>query len=74
MDVTVYPNPAQNLIIIRTNDDTPLQRIDLYDVTGQLIISSTETEINVSELESGIYFVSILTEKGAVTKKISVVR
>ena len=74
VDVTVYPNPAQNLIIIRANDDTPIQSVDLYDVTGQLIISSTETKINVSELESGIYFVNILTEKGAVTKKISVVR
>ena len=74
VDVAVYPNPAQNLIIIRANDDSPLQRVDLYDVTGQLIISSTDTEINVSELESGIYFVNILTEKGVVTKKISVVR
>ena len=74
VDVAVYPNPAQNLIIIRANDDSPLQRIDLYDVTGQIVITSTETEIDVSELESGIYFVNILTEKGPVTKKISVVR
>ena len=74
VDVTVYPNPAQNLIIIRANDDTPIQSVDLYNVTGQIVITSTETEINVSELESGIYFVNILTEKGTVTKKISVVR
>ena len=74
VDVAVYPNPAQNLIILRANDDTPIQSVDLYNVTGQIVITSTETEINVSELESGIYFVNILTEKGAVTKKISVVR
>ncbi len=73
-DIAVYPNPANNYIIVETTFTLSLQRVDLYDVTGQLMISSTDHEINVSELESGIYFVNILTEKGVVTKKISVVR
>jgi serine protease AprX len=72
-DVMVYPNPAKDIIVVVTNDSS-VQRVDLYDVTGQKVISSTETEINVSELESGIYFVNILTEKGAFTKKVTVVR
>ena len=71
-NLTVYPNPANEYIHVETNYE--LQRIDVYDVTGKLMISSTETEINVSDLESGIYFVNILTDKGCVTKKISVVR
>ena len=73
VDVTVYPNPATESIVVVMNDSS-VQRIDLYDVTGKIVITSTETEIDVSELESGIYFVNILTEKGPVTKKISVVR
>ena len=73
-NVMVYPNPANDFIMIRANDDSPLQRIDIYDITGKLMISSIETEINVSKLESGMYFVNILTDKGVVTKKISVVR
>ena len=71
-DVAVYPNPAQDFIIIRTNDDS--QRIDIYDVTGKLMISSTETEINVSELKSGMYFVNILTNNGLITKKLTIAR
>ena len=71
-NLTVYPNPANEYIHVETNCE--LQRIDVYDVTGKLMISSTKTEINVSDLESGIYFVNILTDKGCVTKKISVVR
>ena len=75
-DVSVYPNPAHDNIRIDVgaNNYSPVQRVDVYDITGQKVISSTETEINVSELESGMYFVNILTEKGPVTKKISVVR
>ena len=72
-DVTVYPNPAKDITVVVTNDSS-VQRVDFYDVTGRVVISSTETEINVSELESGVYFVNILTEKGAFTKKVTVVR
>lgn len=75
-DISVYPNPAHD--IIRIDVETQLiasvQRVDLYDITGQIVLSSTETEINVAELESGIYFVNILTDGGCLTKKISVVR
>ena len=73
-DVAVYPNPAHDYIRVETQNCAFLQRIDVYNVTGQLVISSTETEINVSELESGVYFVNILTEKGVFVKKITVSR
>ena len=73
-DLDVYPNPAQDFIRVETMCTSSLQRIDLCDITGKLIISSTDTEINVSELKSGMYFVNILTEKGVVTKKVTIVR
>ena len=74
--VSVYPNPATDVIRIdvETRLIASVQRVDVYDVTGQIVISSTETEINVSDLESGIYFVNILTEKGVVTKKVAILR
>ena len=72
--ISVYPNPAHDYIHIETCHGASLQRIDLYNVTGQLMLSSTDNEINVSALESGIYFVNILTEEGLVTKRICVSR
>ena len=75
-DVTVYPNPARD--VVRIDVETQLvasvQRVDVYDITGQMVITSTETEINVSELESGMYFVNIVTDKGVVTRKVTIVR
>ena len=73
-NVTVYPNPANDYIFVGMNNDLPVQRIDIYDVTGKLKISSIEKEINVSGLESGMYFVNILTDKGVVTKKVTILR
>ena len=74
--VSVYPNPATDVIRIdvETRLIASVQRVDVYDVTGKIVISSTETEINVSDLESGMYFVNILTEKGVVTKKVAILR
>ena len=75
-EVAVYPNPANNLIRIDVEPRliASVQRIDLYDITGKLMISYNETEIDVSGLESGMYFVNILTDKGVVTKKVTIVR
>ena len=69
-EVSLYPNPAHDIIFVETNNDSPVQHIDIYNVTGQLVIESTETEINVSELESGIYIVNVLTDNGLITKKL----
>ena len=57
--ISVYPNPAHDIIFVGANNDSPVQRIDIYDVTGQLILTSTKTEINVSELNSGMYIIRI---------------
>ena len=78
-DIDIYPNPAHDFIKIDVGANDYLSKlsvqcIDIYDITGKLMITSIETEINVSELESGIYFVNILTDKGIATKKISILR
>ena len=59
--ISVYPNPAHDYIRIGANNYSSVQ-CELYSVTGQLLISTTETEINVSELEPGIYFIRIECE------------
>ena len=56
MTISVYPNPAHDKLFVNAAN---IQRIDLYTVTGQMVLSSTESEINVSGLESGVYFVRI---------------
>ena len=56
--ISVYPNPAHDYIH-GTWRAASVQRVEIYNATGQKVLSSTETEINVSELESGVYFIRI---------------
>ena len=69
MTISVYPNPAHDFIIIRANNDLPVQ-CDLCSVTGQKVLSSTENEINVSGLESGIYFVRVKCGDNIITERV----
>jgi len=58
-NINIYPNPAHDFIKIETTGVGSVENIDLYNVTGQLVLSSTENEVNVSGLESGMYFVRV---------------
>ena len=70
--ISVYPNPAHDFITVETTCTSSLQRIDLYSVTGQLMLSSTETEINVSTMPEGIYFATVFTENQKFVERIIV--
>ncbi|HXU27590.1 MAG TPA: T9SS type A sorting domain-containing protein, partial [Bacteroidia bacterium] len=62
-NVNVYPNPASSFITVAT--DTKISLIEMYDISGKVIISeipSTNTHtIQLNGVEPGIYFLK--TEK-----------
>jgi hypothetical protein len=63
----IFPNPSSNSELVYFNR---MANIELYDVTGKLILSEKEAlTINTSKLVSGIYFVK--TSEG-ITKKLVV--
>jgi hypothetical protein len=74
INITVYPNPAQSVIHVVT--DIPAQRINLVDMTGRVVLSNinptTQTGIDVSTLNKGIYFVQVITDKGTAVSRVVV--
>ena len=71
----VYPNPAKDVVKVSTVNSQQ-STVRIYNILGMLVeeieINSKETEINVSDYNPGVYFISIETENGDVTKKIVV--
>lgn len=62
-DFTLYPNPSNGWITIKTkNSSSPLE-IDVYDMTGRKVkslkLNSTQTEnkINLTDLSNGVYII-----------------
>ena len=69
MTISVYPNPAHDFIIVVANHYSPVQ-CELYSVTGQLVLSTMDTEINVSELEAGVYFIRVNCGANVFTERV----
>ncbi|MDI6832506.1 MAG: T9SS type A sorting domain-containing protein [Bacteroidales bacterium] len=57
-NITVFPNPANDHINIIS--DKNIQKLQLVDMLGNLVISTHETSINVSNYSDGIYQLIIL--------------
>ena len=75
VNVMIYPNPASDVVKVTTVNGQQ-STVRIYNILGMLVeeieINSNETEINVSDYNPGIYFFSIQTENGNMTKKIVV--
>uniref|UniRef100_UPI004048ED3F T9SS type A sorting domain-containing protein n=1 Tax=Gelidibacter sp. TaxID=2018083 RepID=UPI004048ED3F len=68
-NIKLYPNPTSDYINI--SSQTPIIEIDMYDVLGKHVLSTSQTtQIDVSQLTSGLYFVKIQSDKGEIIKKI----
>ncbi len=69
-EIYVYPNPTQGIINLEFSDEN-IKEITVVDVTGkQLIKVQRDKQIDLSNLNAGIYFVKVLTENELLTSKV----
>jgi len=59
----IYPNPAKDKVTI-TTDLSENMTLMVYDITGKLILTkdstfNNQTELNISALNSGVYFIHL---------------
>lgn len=63
-DIFLYPNPTKDIVKIKysgTNDN----KIIFFDVTGKLLlVLQDETEVDISHLANGFYYVQLQSEYG----------
>ena len=66
VNITLYPNPTTDLVILETNNITDLD-FKIYSTNGKLLktekVNNTETQIFFTEYSSGIYFLTISNTK-----------
>ncbi len=63
--IEVYPNPVQDILKI-TNDIGDLSSVEVYSVTGKLLLAveSNIKEIDMTNFDTGMYFIKITTTAG----------
>jgi len=69
--VSIYPNPVTNELTINSSLNLENSIVSIFDLHGKKVINSyfNSNTINVSKLESGIYFLRIIQDEKAVKLK-----
>lgn len=75
----VYPNPAQDFVVLHFNGRNIIHGYSLFDMFGNYVggvenHNQQSTRINTQNLTSGMYVCQVRTSLGVITKKIQVVR
>jgi len=64
-ELSFYPNPAKTEIFITNNSETTLSKVNIFDLTGKLILTKTiknnelTPSLNITALSSGLYIISL---------------
>jgi hypothetical protein len=74
--ISVFPNPANSIISIQSN--APIHQIELVNMLGAIVLNektdASNLKVDVSQQNSGMYFLRLHTENGVETRKINISR
>lgn len=69
-DFEISPNPAKEILNISLDHSIKEFTFEVTDINGRNVISTkNQKQINTSQLKPGMYFGTLKTEKGKMTKK-----
>lgn len=66
-DIKIYPNPVIDLLHVDSQRDETI-RVELYDVTGRMVLNTSESIINVSNQFNGLYTLRVYNDNGQILK------
>ena len=73
--VSVFPNPTTSRFTV---EGQGLNHVTVYNLVGQKVYEMScqgeSVDINLSNVETGVYLVRVFTDNGDVTKRITVIR
>lgn len=69
--LSVYPNPATDVLNISLSNGTTIETVNIYNVSGKLVnnIKLNGNQIDISQLNNGVYMVEVLTPNGTFKTK-----
>lgn len=68
---SIYPNPTSSILNISNPYNVEIKNISVVDINGRIVKKQLNSlsQINVSDLNAGVYFVTIEAAEGKTTKK-----
>jgi len=74
IDMKFYPNPANDVLMISTDNNYNLHSVEVYNGLGQQVLyhehlSGHSASLEVSMLDEGVYFATVTTTDGLIVRK-----
>ena len=68
----IYPNPAVDRLVIEANDE--VETVSIYTITGVVVgqqstVNSQQLYIDVTSLNSGVYFIKVVTNEAETVQR-----
>jgi endonuclease I len=75
-NISVYPNPTSEILWVKDDTSFSAENYSVYDISGRRILfntfSTSEKKVDVSNLNSGVYLIELVSSERRITKKIVV--
>jgi len=74
----VYPNPANDYLVVKTREGIRINDIEIFDMKGSVVftqngLNTLSQQINgVNSLPTGLYLVKVATDQGIISKRVLV--
>lgn len=71
----VYPNPANDYLVVKTRENIRITDVEIYDMTGSLVLvqnglNKLSHQINgIDAFPAGLYLIKVTTDQGLITRK-----
>lgn len=74
LSLQIYPNPTSSSVKIKTRNNEQIDQLNLLNITGQTIKSFNPLlrKLDVSDINTGIYFVQVTTINKTITQKLTI--
>ncbi|MFL2586404.1 MAG: M43 family zinc metalloprotease [Flavobacteriaceae bacterium] len=69
-EISIYPNPVNSILKI----DGEFTNAKIYDLKGKLIMESSESVIDVSQLPQSIYIIKVIANEESVVKTLKLIK
>ena len=66
-EIALYPNPVRDRLTANAEN---LQSVEVFNLMGQLVMTSTSSVVDMDSLGQGIYFVRVKADGKMITKRI----
>lgn len=65
--ISLYPNPVKDRLMVQAEN---LQSIEVFNLVGQLVMTTDQPVVDMNDLNQGVYFVRVKADGMIVTKRV----